>query len=50
MPMAYLYGKKFVGTLTPTILALRVELYSEPYSDVDWTKARHTCAKVCNVN
>nr|BBJ70062.1 isoarborinol synthase [Imperata cylindrica] len=45
LPMAYLYGKKFVGTLTPTILALREEIYSEPYRDVDWIKARHTCAK-----
>jgi hypothetical protein len=46
MPMAYLYGKKFVGPITPTILAMREELYSEPYNDIDWLKARDTCAKV----
>jgi hypothetical protein len=27
MAMAYLYGKKFVGPITETILALREELY-----------------------
>ncbi|KAM3196998.1 hypothetical protein ACQJBY_072592 [Aegilops geniculata] len=45
MPMSYLYGKKFVGPLTPTILAIREELYSIPYGEVDWNKARDTCAK-----
>lgn len=46
MPMAYLYGKKFVGPITPTILAIREELYSVPYNEIDWNKARDTCAKV----
>lgn len=46
MPMAYIYGKKFVGPITPTILAMREELYSVPYNDIDWLKARDTCAKV----
>ncbi|OQU80185.1 hypothetical protein SORBI_3007G090472 [Sorghum bicolor] len=46
LPMAYLFGKKFVGEVTPTILELRSELYSVPYSEVDWKKARDTCAKV----
>jgi squalene cyclase len=46
MPMAYLYGNKFVGPITPTILAMREELYSLPYNDIDWLKARDTCAKV----
>ncbi|VAI68040.1 unnamed protein product [Triticum turgidum subsp. durum] len=45
MPMSYLYGKKFVGPITPTILAIREELYSIPYREVDWNKARDTCAK-----
>ncbi|CAL4983941.1 unnamed protein product [Urochloa decumbens] len=45
MPMAYLFGKKFVGPLTPTILELREELYRGPYNQIDWSKARHTCAK-----
>ncbi|XP_066358596.1 achilleol B synthase-like [Miscanthus floridulus] len=46
MSIAFLYGKKFVGPITPTILALRDELYSLPYDKIDWNKARKTCAKV----
>ncbi|KAF7092467.1 hypothetical protein CFC21_094949 [Triticum aestivum] len=49
MPMSYLYGKKFVGPITPTILAIREELYSIPYREVDWNKARDTCAKALNM-
>lgn len=45
MSMAYLYGKKFVGPITPTILALREELYNIPYRNIDWNKARQSCAK-----
>ncbi|KAF8690424.1 hypothetical protein HU200_040776 [Digitaria exilis] len=46
LPMAYLFGKKFVGPITSTILALRDELYSVQYNEIDWKKARDTCAKV----
>ncbi|XP_062230086.1 achilleol B synthase-like [Phragmites australis] len=45
MSIAYLYGKRFVGPITPTILALREELHSLPYNEIDWSKARNTCAK-----
>ncbi|XP_059447364.1 beta-amyrin synthase-like [Corylus avellana] len=45
MPMSYLYGKRFVGTITPLILQLREELYTQPYNDVNWKKVRHLCAK-----
>ncbi|PPR88784.1 hypothetical protein GOBAR_AA31905 [Gossypium barbadense] len=45
LPMSYLYGKKFVGPITPTILSLRKELYTVPYHEVDWNKARNACAK-----
>ncbi|CAI9105313.1 OLC1v1004210C1 [Oldenlandia corymbosa var. corymbosa] len=45
MPMSYLYGKRFVGPITPLILQLRQELYAEPYEQVNWTKVRHVCAK-----
>lgn len=45
IPMAYLYGKKFVGPLTPTIMSLRKELYSIPYEQINWDKARDSCAK-----
>lgn len=46
MPMAYLYGKKFVGAITPTILEIREELYSVPYNEINWKNARNNCAKV----
>ncbi|KAG8089618.1 hypothetical protein GUJ93_ZPchr0011g28644 [Zizania palustris] len=45
MPMAYLYGKKFVGPITPIISEIREELYDIPYNEVDWNKARNCCAK-----
>lgn len=45
LPMAYLYGKKFVGPITPTILALRKEIYDEPYHKIDWGQSRNACAK-----
>jgi achilleol B synthase len=51
MPMAYLYGKKFVGPITPTVLALREELYNIPYGNINWKEARRSCSKVCfNLN
>ncbi|KAL1318852.1 hypothetical protein HN51_071133 [Arachis hypogaea] len=45
LPMSYLYGKRFVGPITPTVLSLRKELYNIPYHDIDWDKARNLCAK-----
>uniref|UniRef100_A0A0E0CFD6 Squalene cyclase C-terminal domain-containing protein n=1 Tax=Oryza meridionalis TaxID=40149 RepID=A0A0E0CFD6_9ORYZ len=45
LPMAYLYGKKFVGPTTPTILALRKEIYLAHYVTIDWAQARSACAK-----
>ncbi|KAF8779295.1 hypothetical protein HU200_002976 [Digitaria exilis] len=45
MPMAFLYGKKFVGPITDTILSIREEIYSVPYNEVDWNIARTSCAK-----
>ncbi|XP_047321404.1 cycloartenol Synthase [Impatiens glandulifera] len=45
LPMSYLYGKRFVCPITPTILALRKELYNIPYHEIDWNKARNECAK-----
>ncbi|WJZ95711.1 hypothetical protein VitviT2T_014457 [Vitis vinifera] len=45
LPMSYLYGKKFVGPITSTIISLRKELYIVPYHEVDWNQARNQCAK-----
>lgn len=46
LPMSYLYGKRFVGPITPTVLSLRKELYTTPYHEVNWDEARNLCAKV----
>ncbi|KAM3701138.1 hypothetical protein ACJW31_05G150400 [Castanea mollissima] len=45
MPFSYLYGKRFVGPITPLILQLREELYTQPYNEIKWMKVRHLCAK-----
>ncbi|PHT52266.1 Beta-amyrin synthase [Capsicum baccatum] len=45
MPMSYLYGKRFVGPITPLILQLREELYDQPYDEINWKTVRHVCAK-----
>uniref|UniRef100_A0A8I6XYQ8 Squalene cyclase N-terminal domain-containing protein n=1 Tax=Hordeum vulgare subsp. vulgare TaxID=112509 RepID=A0A8I6XYQ8_HORVV len=45
LPMAYLYGKKFVGPITPIILALREEIYDMPYHKINWGMSRNACAK-----
>lgn len=46
LPMCYLYGKRFVGPITPIIRSLRKELYLVPYHEIDWNEARNQCAKV----
>ncbi|KAJ4808205.1 Terpene cyclase/mutase family member [Rhynchospora pubera] len=45
LPMCYIYGKRFVGRITPLVIELRNELYSVPYDRIDWEKARNQCAK-----
>ncbi|KAK4588761.1 hypothetical protein RGQ29_019674 [Quercus rubra] len=45
MPFSYIYGKRFVGPITPLILQLREELYTQPYNEIKWMKVRHLCAK-----
>ncbi|KAJ9549995.1 hypothetical protein OSB04_022538 [Centaurea solstitialis] len=45
MPMSYLYGKRFVGPITPLVLQLRDELYAQPYNEIKWKSIRHLCAK-----
>ncbi|XP_030462926.1 beta-amyrin synthase-like isoform X1 [Syzygium oleosum] len=44
MPMSYLYGRKFVGPITPLIKQIREEIYNEPYDQISWWKVRHLCA------
>ncbi|XP_062109486.1 cycloartenol synthase-like [Humulus lupulus] len=45
LPMSFLYGKKFIGPITPTVLSLRKELFTVPYHEIDWNEARNLCAK-----
>ncbi|XP_034695903.1 beta-amyrin synthase 1-like [Vitis riparia] len=45
MPMSYLYGKRFIGPITPLVLELREELFLQPYNEINWKKVRHLCAK-----
>lgn len=45
LPMSYLFGKKVVGPITPTVLSLRKELFTVPYHEIDWNEARNLCAK-----
>uniref|UniRef100_A0A0D3HKM6 Terpene cyclase/mutase family member n=1 Tax=Oryza barthii TaxID=65489 RepID=A0A0D3HKM6_9ORYZ len=45
MPMSYIYAKRFIGPITPTILALREELYDVPYNKINWNNARISCCK-----
>ncbi|XP_047249581.1 lupeol synthase isoform X2 [Capsicum annuum] len=46
MPMSYLYGRRFVGTITSLVLSIRDEIHTQPYHQIDWNTARNTCAKV----
>lgn len=46
MPMSYLYGKKSVGPITGLVRSLRQELYTMPYHEINWAKARNKVAKV----
>jgi squalene/oxidosqualene cyclase-like protein len=45
LPMAYCYGAKFTGKHTPLINELRKELYTEPYGQINWSKARNFCSE-----
>ncbi|KAF8694593.1 hypothetical protein HU200_038122 [Digitaria exilis] len=45
LPMSYIYGKRFIGPMTPLVLELRKELYNDSYIHIDWNKARNQCAK-----
>ncbi|XP_078153998.1 cycloartenol Synthase-like [Carex rostrata] len=41
----YLYGKRFVGPITKTVLSLREELHIQSYHSIDWNQARKLLAK-----
>ncbi|CAN1344463.1 Beta-amyrin synthase [Linum perenne] len=45
MPMSYLYGIRFVATITPLVQRLRQELHTQPYEEINWKKTRHLCCQ-----
>ncbi|KAF3787559.1 hypothetical protein EJ110_NYTH22932 [Nymphaea thermarum] len=45
-PMSYLYGNRWVGSITETVLELRIVLLPLPHDQVDWNKAQNLCEKV----
>jgi squalene/oxidosqualene cyclase-like protein len=45
LPMAWLYGSKSVGPITPLVKELREELYTEPYEKINWPAQRFNCAQ-----
>ena len=46
LPMAYCFGKKLIGEITPLIQSIRTEIYNQPYENINWVKARSECAAV----
>lgn len=46
LPMSYLYGKRYVAPMNATTRALRKELYTKAYDEIDWDLARNQCATV----
>lgn len=45
LPMAYCFGHRVTGAITPLVEALRREIYTEDYARINWTKARNRCAE-----
>ncbi|XP_058193552.1 dammarenediol II synthase-like [Rhododendron vialii] len=45
MPMSYLYGRKYHGPITDLVKAIRQEIHTKPYEEINWNKARHHCCK-----
>jgi hypothetical protein len=43
LPMSFLYGVRGTGPITPLVLALREELYTQPYDSINWNAARCVC-------
>ncbi|XP_078178718.1 cycloartenol synthase-like isoform X2 [Carex rostrata] len=45
LSMSYIYGKRFVGPITKTIISLRQELHIQQYNTINWNEARTTCSE-----
>ncbi|GIV34829.1 MAG: squalene-hopene cyclase [Chitinophagales bacterium] len=44
LPMSYCYGHRVTGRTTRLTEALRTEIYTRPYAEIDWIQARNACA------
>jgi squalene/oxidosqualene cyclase-like protein len=40
LPMAYCYGHRVTGPITPLVQAIRREIYVEPYDKIEWWRFR----------
>lgn len=45
LPMAYCYGSRITGKITPLIEELRTEIYAEDYRSINWKKCRNRIAE-----
>ncbi|KAL8292767.1 hypothetical protein RQP46_001379 [Phenoliferia psychrophenolica] len=43
-PMSYLFRKRFQAPLDPLLVSLREELYTQPYSSINWASCRNNVA------
>ena len=51
LPMGYLYGHKFTyanANTDPIIQQLRIDLYTQPYSTIPWSRTRHDISPLDN--
>lgn len=48
IPLSYLYGKRFVGPITPLVRQLREELYLDRYEHIDWPRQRNNVCELDN--
>jgi len=48
LPMGYLYCSRYTPDVSkdPLLLALRQELYTQPYESIEWNNYRQTCADI----
>ena len=46
IPLAFLWATKFQTPVDDLILSLRKELYTQPYSSINWPAQRNNCAPI----
>ena len=45
LPMAYCYGLKVKGEETTLVKEIKAEIYTEDYTQINWSKARNSCCE-----